>query len=520
MDWLENTSRAEEWIRNFINRRMTGIWDHQERSIWQIRACWQRNPYASVLVALPTGAGKTRIGSAIVRLEFDAGRRILWLVHRIELLNQTMNSLEKFEIGMDPMSTDTSVGEYSGRVHCSRRIDVCKVNIAMIQTLLEESRRGRNLPSADTIIIDEAHHYAARMWKEILCFYPNTRRLLLSATPERPDGIPLLTDHIIAPIQPRELIRQGILVDCTMIGPKRALDSGEIAQDPIDAWKKWAYNKRTVVFCQSRKHAREVAKNFSENDIQAECVLADTHEEERFRIWEKLKNGEIYVITNVYVATEGLDVPELEVCIVARSVSHRSIWIQMVGRVMRSCEQKRHAIIIDLNGLMHKYGNPLDDRLYTSIQDFSMDSVEMSVEIDDGTCSTDDGTCPTIKNEELICLDQSNYRQEDWVGYAKEDWVGYAKIVVELIARYNGKFVSAFQLADKKYKDKFGYDPDPNWKKFIVSSFLGFKRGERDSLNVFKEFNQIEDVKWIIMNSGLVHNELGVINRWLQRYGI
>lgn len=396
-DWLSDKG-GEQFEFSIENK--SNLWDHQKNILRNLREIWSMDGSRRVLLALPTGAGKTKIGSIVAKFEVDAQRRVLWLVHRQELLKQTVDSLEREELSPDG---DESVGIWSGGTPRKIRHQYFRIYVATVQTLSKEKCR-KNLPkNIDFLIIDEAHHYAAPQWREIVDSYPQAKMLLLSATPVRADGIPVnIPQQIISPVQPRHLVEQKILVPCNILGPRFTLQPSQIAQDPVKVWidriKENEENCRTIVFCQSKKHAREVASQFEDEGIKARHVDENTPPQDRATIWKDLKEGRIDIVTNVYIGTEGLDVPEIGICMVARSVSHQSTWIQMVGRVLRSCKSinKKSAMIIDLNGLTHKFGHPQEDRFYRIDTDHAIGTFSSSATNDDDRL---DGKTPEIVNE-------------------------------------------------------------------------------------------------------------------------
>jgi Type III restriction enzyme, res subunit len=127
------------------------------------------------LYVLPTGGGKTVIASRIIEQAVQRGERVLVLTHRREILKQTSLKL--------PIE--------HGLIQAGLNLDLEQaVQIASVQTVWERCMRAHKapLPRADLIIIDEAHHVAARTWRKILEAYPHARRLGLTATPCRSDG--------------------------------------------------------------------------------------------------------------------------------------------------------------------------------------------------------------------------------------------------------------------------------------------------------------------------------------------
>ena len=167
---------------------------------------------AALLYVLPTGAGKTVIAAEIIRRAAEeAGKRVLVLTHRREILKQT-----SFKMAVE-----------HGLIQAGLTVDLSYlVQIGSVQTLWERCMRTEKvpLPAADLIVIDEAHHVAARTWRSILEAYPNACRLGLTATPCRSDGRGLgnyFTKIIEGPQIP-DLIAQKHLVPDDLLRTGRA----------------------------------------------------------------------------------------------------------------------------------------------------------------------------------------------------------------------------------------------------------------------------------------------------------
>jgi DNA repair protein RadD len=181
---------------------MTDLRDYQARAIDEIERA------IKALYVLPTGGGKTIIATCIIERAVERGERVLMLTHRREILRQT--SLK--------MPID------HGLIQAGLNIDLAyPVQVASIQTLWARCMRTDKLPlpPANLIIIDEAHHIAARTWRLILEAYPNARRVGLTATPCRADGRGLgnYFDRLILGPQIPELIERGFLVRTIYYAP-------------------------------------------------------------------------------------------------------------------------------------------------------------------------------------------------------------------------------------------------------------------------------------------------------------
>lgn len=312
--------------------------DYQVSAVQRTEAALER--VRGVCLVAPTGAGKTEMGRAL------AGRgRTLWLTHTKELVKQTA---ERLGAGIIAAGHPGNLG--------------LPVQVASIQTIV-----ARNLmPLCDRIVIDEFHHFVAEEWSSVIDKYPFTPRVGLTATPERPDGRPLseVVDELVVAATYRELTEWGYLAPVRLLRPSKPLEKG-VAIDPVKAYLEKAEGRKGFIYCKSVKQAYEVAENLKAAGIRAACIEANTEPEQRKLLLEMFKHGEIRVLTNMNCLTEGVDVPDASVCILARSMGHVSTYLQAAGRVLRAAPGKTDTLVIDLVGMSHYFGPPNENRIYS-----------------------------------------------------------------------------------------------------------------------------------------------------------
>lgn len=310
--------------------------DYQTRAVNKTREHWS-NGTLRVLVVSPTGSGKTVMGVALAQ-----GQQALWLAHRAELVDQARKRL--------PPS----------------------VQVATVQTL---AARG-NRPEANLLILDEAHHYRADQWSAVVEHYRTARVLGLTATPQRSDGRPLgdMFDTIVDAASYSELLEAGHIVPARVFQPRSGQLTGGIAQCPIRAYQRYGEGARGFVFVGAVARAKELAERFSDAGIPTAVVHGNTPRAEREASLRRFRAGDLRLLVNVNVLTEGVDVPEARVCLLERNVGFTGAYMQMVGRVLRSAPGKESAIVIDLPGVTHVHGLPTEDRTY------SLDGRAMSAE--------------------------------------------------------------------------------------------------------------------------------------------
>lgn len=363
--------------------------DYQRKAADAVHAK-MRAGNARVVVISPTGSGKTVLAVAgIVQPRVLRGERWGFVVHLREVVDQACSRLE--DIGMTP-----------GVIMASRKPNPrADVQVCSIQTLAAR----KNYPDLDGLIIDECHRSSAPMYRKLVERYPNIPIIGLTATPVRADGKGLGPPHgpftdKLEVITPSELVRRGNLVPTVVFGAdtpdldKLRVDAktrdfdqrqaGEIytknakyVGDAVDQWQKHANGLRTVTFCSTRAHAQAVSRAFTQRGIPSAVVDGKTPKRERAKRLEQLKRGELVVLVNVDVFTEGFDEPLLGCVQVLRPTLSLGRWIQMAGRGLRPitdrelrwCREhkvapprKPHVIILDHGGNVQRHGFPTDDR--------------------------------------------------------------------------------------------------------------------------------------------------------------
>lgn len=325
--------------------------DHQRRAIAATVAALWSNP----LLVLPTGAGKTFATATMVS---ELNVPTLWLAHRSELIEQAAESLRHN-------------GLHTGIIKSGVEPDpTALVQVASVQTIALRSE----IPSADLIIIDEAHRSSADQYRATLDRYGHCPRVGLTATPFRLDGRGLdMFGEIIVGAYVDELVAQGILhapqvysiapPDLRGIVIRAGEFSLEDAQgrlcppgDVIREWINLANGSQTVGFCPTLDDSRMMAAAFTAKGIPAEHIDGSTPPDERRAILGRLRSRETLVLFNVDILTEGWDLPALECAIIRRPTASLNIHLQSIGRIMRSAPGKQSAVVLDFAGNHHRHG--------------------------------------------------------------------------------------------------------------------------------------------------------------------
>lgn len=301
----------------------------------------------SVLVVAPTGAGKGTIAAHLLGAAAARGRRALFLVHRSELVRDIASRIAREGVGR----VSVEMGDET------RRDPAALVTVATIQTL---EARGYEDRAAALIVVDEAHHATCSSYRDLLARCPDARVVGLTATPQRHDGLGLgdVFQRLVVAASVRQLTEAGHLVPARVLAPAQAVAS--LASSPVDAYTEHAQGRRAIIFCSTIAHAREVADELRTRGVRAAAV--DSESDARGAHLEAFARGELDVLTNVAILTEGYDDPTVSCVIVARGVGHAGAWLQIVGRALRPCPDKTDALVVDLRGNVHAHGLPADER--------------------------------------------------------------------------------------------------------------------------------------------------------------
>jgi superfamily II DNA or RNA helicase len=334
-----------------------------------------------ILLVSPTGSGKTVIGGAIIRDAVERAKRIVFLCHRRELIRQTSEKLQRIAVdhGIIQAGFPTRPGE--------------RVQVASIATLHARAVRTRTIeiPPADLVMVDEAHHARARSWQRILECYPDAIILGMTATPCRGDGRGLgkIFDVMVECPTVAQLIAGGYLVGTRVYAPSTPdlagirvergdynetqlagrMDQPKLVGDIVEHWHKLAERRRTVVFATGVAHSVHLRDEFRRSGVLAEHIDGSTPVEERDTILRRLSVGEIELVTNCMVLTEGWDQPEVSCLVLARPTKSVGLYRQMVGRVLRPAPGKDHALVLDHSGAVFAHGFAEDEITWTLDED-------------------------------------------------------------------------------------------------------------------------------------------------------
>lgn len=346
---------------------------YQERAVEGIRKAYRSGKRAPLLV-LPTGGGKTVVFCHIAAATVANGKRVLILVHRVELLRQTGRALNKS-------------GVWHGLVNPQFTPDyTAPVQVASVQTL---RNRLDKMPAPDLIIVDEAHHATAGTWRTIINHFPNAFVLGVTATPVRGDGKGLgvdsggIFDTIVTGPQVPELIELGFLVKPLVYAPKEKIDLSDVRTimgdydrlqieskmdkptvtgDAVTHYQRLCPGAPAVAFCISVRHAEHVAQQFRDAGYRAHAVDGSMDDDTRVRLLNGLGNGTVDLIASCDLISEGTDIPAIGCAILLRPTQSLGLYIQQVGRALRPCAGKEFAYILDHASNVITHGMPTEER--------------------------------------------------------------------------------------------------------------------------------------------------------------
>lgn len=358
---------------------MTGLRDHQVDLVAALRARMAAGSRA-VLVVSPTGSGKTYTFCWTAARAAERGRRVLIVVHRVELVAQTIETLQA--LGVDPGVIGPGDHERLER----------PVQVAMVQTLARRIARGGRYPH-DYLVIDEAHHaIPGTTWGSVIDHAPGAYLAGYTATPERLDGRGLgvqaggyFAAMVLGP-STRALIDQGLLAKPVVYGPPGAADFSDLAvvrgdyrQTDMDAaveqriitgdvvrhYRQHLDGQPTILFAASVKAAHRYAEVFKASGYTAAALDGTTDPRERRGLIRDLGHGGLQVLTSCSVVSEGTDIPAVAGAILLRPTASLSVALQQMGRALRPKPGDNRCVILDHVGVVRTHGLPQQDREWT-----------------------------------------------------------------------------------------------------------------------------------------------------------
>ena len=335
-----------------------------------------REGQKKILIQLETGGGKTVIAGFLTRSIVEKrgdvpGCLCLYLVHRKELINQVADTLDQ-----------AGMGDMVGIIQSGRAVDKsARLQVASVQTLARRMDEYKSWLTPQIIFVDEAHHIRANTWEMILQHYSNSYLVGMTATPARLDGKGLGKhfDCMVQGWSTEKLIEHGYLadMDCYSIETSFDLDglkkqagdynkkqlkertgTTRFRADIVDAFLEHCMNRRVIHYTSSVDDSLNVRDKLLSIGIKAAHIDGKTPDKERDSIIDAFGRGDVQVLTNVEIVTEGFDVPDCDAIILSRKTASAVLFRQMVGRARRPKKDGKKAILVDLVGNMIEHDHP------------------------------------------------------------------------------------------------------------------------------------------------------------------
>jgi len=238
---------------------------------------------------------------------------------------------------------------------------------------------------ANGILVHNCHHSTAGQWRKIIDQYPDAKVIGVTATPERSDGIGLgdIYDSLVIGPQIYELIELGYLVPPIVYRPPmvaelndvkrhksdyvredlaRVMNKPTITGDAIEHYKKHAYGLPTIVFTANVQHAKDVAKQFRDYGFAFYAIDGSIDDKERDRLINGLGGPDVTGLVSCDLISEGTDIPAVGCLILLRPTQSLGLFLQQIGRGLRTIEGKSNCIILDHVGNTLRHGMPTQHR--------------------------------------------------------------------------------------------------------------------------------------------------------------
>jgi superfamily II DNA or RNA helicase len=333
--------------------------------------------YRRPVLQIPTGGGKTLIAatiirSAIAKRQAGEGAVVVFCCPRLSLINQTVEAFVAEGI------TDIGVIQANHPLTNPR----ASVQVASRQTL-----QRRSLPETGFVIVDECHD-GPDFYRQWVAERPDLIFIGLSATPWT-KGLGNIFDCLIQIVSTAELIEQGYLCPFRVLAPQEAERKADLSKvgdvageynqgqlsdamstdylvaDVVKTWLERGEDRPTFCFCVDRAHARHLEERFAKNGVSVAYIDANTPVMEREEIGRRFHAGDVKVVCNVGVLTTGIDW-DVRCLILARPTKSEMLYVQMIGRALRTAPGKDHALILDHSTTTERLGLVTDidhDRL-------------------------------------------------------------------------------------------------------------------------------------------------------------
>lgn len=413
--------------------------------------------HGNALGVAPTGAGKTIMLSAVAgRSVGGTDAKACVLAHRDELTVQNRSKFGRVNPDISTSVVDAREKSWNGQI-----------TFAMVPTLARTGNLDA-LPTLDLLVIDEAHHAAAESYRRIIDRArqrnPDCHVYGVTATPNRGDrkGLRPVFSNVADQIRIGELIASGHLVpprtfvvdvgvqqelgqvrktvdDFDMEAVDAIMNRAPVTEAVIRHWKEKAGERQTVVFCSTVEHARNVAAAFAAAGTPAGLIHGDMGATERRETLAAYDAGDLRVIVNVAVLTEGWDNPPTSCVVLLRPSSYKSTMIQMVGRGLRTVDPVEYPGVVKTDCLVLDFGT--STLIHGALeQDVDLDGREASVDTPTKECPDCGALVPIATVECPLC----GYLWEREDGAEAEPLGAFVMSEIDLLKRSSFRWVDLF----------------------------------------------------------------------------
>jgi superfamily II DNA or RNA helicase len=366
----ENSNTPDPVFKAPDSQPSIALRDYQSDAREAVIDAWRKEKVTRPLVQLPTGTGKTVVFASLAR-ELQA--KTLIIAHRDELLRQAQDKVNMVWPEAKTGIVKASENDFKGK----------NVVIASIQTLSREKRlkqvAGQDF---DLCIIDEAHHSCSRTYRDTISYLgfmdDDPKRLLLgvTATTKRLDkmGLRNVFQKIVYESSLRTMVKAGYLsdirgfrtntgVDLTTVKTSKGdfvevelsvlVNTPERNERVVESYVEHAIGRKALCFTAGVQHAHDLSHVFNTHGIAAMAISGKTSDNERKEILRAFSAGEIQVLCNCNLLTEGYDEPSIDCILLARPTKSATLYTQMVGRGTRKYPGKSDCVVIDFTDRGH-----------------------------------------------------------------------------------------------------------------------------------------------------------------------
>ena len=392
--WEDSTPLNDTWLKNYTQRYFklnklrqtlnneitTNFSAHdtikpnqmQQEALLSLTKLYQKNQHKALLISA-TGTGKTYLSAFAVK-KFNP-KRILFLVHREQILNQAQATFQK-------IMPEKNYGILSGN-HRDFHADYLFSTINMMS---KEDILAKFAPTHfDYIIIDETHRAGSSSYLKILDYFKPQFLLGMSATPERSDGYDIyqLFDYNIA-----YEIRLQQAMQTKMLCPFHYFGITDITINNQEIDENTTFNNltcdtrvshiiaksqfygfsgerlRALVFCRHIKEATLLSQKFNQRGFNTIALCGkdkqDIRQDAINRLAQDDRNNGLDYIFTVDIMNEGIDIPAINQIIMLRPTQSAIVFVQQLGRGLRKTPNKDYVVILDFIGnYQHNFMIPI-----------------------------------------------------------------------------------------------------------------------------------------------------------------